>query len=127
MKILIYMILVVPLLTACASQPPVPSEQLAVARSALTNAEDAGARDHAELELRQARQKLEQAEQARQRGDNKTARQLAEQAEMDARFAAFRARSKRTNDAVDELERGIAELRTEVTRTLEQSTPGDGQ
>lgn len=127
MKRLMYAILAVPLLAACASQPPVPNEQLAVARSALASAEDAGAREHAELDLRRARQKFEQAEQARQIGDNKTALQMAEQAEMDARYAAFRARSKRSSDAVQELERGIAELRTEVARTLEQSTPGDGQ
>ncbi|MFN2327936.1 MAG: DUF4398 domain-containing protein [Chromatocurvus sp.] len=127
MKTLISMILSVPLLAACASQPPIPNEELAVARSAVANAEDAGAREHAELDLRRARLKLEQAEQARQLGDNQTALQMAEQAEMDARYAAFRARSKRANDAVEELERGIAELRSEVARTLEQSTPGDGQ
>lgn len=127
MKLLISMILAVPLLAACASQPPVPNEELAVARTAVANAEDAGAREHAELDLRQARQKLEQAEQARQMGDNQTALQMAQQAEMDARYAAFRARSKRASEAVDELERGIAELRSEVARTLEPSTPGDRQ
>lgn len=127
MKISRYMLLAVPLLAACASKPPAPNEELAVAESAVSSAEDAGAREYAELDLRRARQKFEQAEEARRNENYREALHLAEQAEIDARYAAFRARSERANDAVEELERGIAELRAEVARTLEDATSGGGQ
>ena len=127
MKISKCMMLALPLLTACASKPPVPSEELAVARSAVSSAEDAGAREHAEVDLRRARQKLEQARAASQNENYREALQMAEQAEIDARYAAFRARSERANDAVKELERGIAELRAEVGRTLEELDSGGAQ
>lgn len=127
MKISKCMILAVPLLAACASGPPAPSEELAVARSAVSSAEDAGAREHASLDLRRAQQKLERAEQARQNENYREALHMAEQAEIDARYAAFRARSQRASNAVEELERGIAELRAEVARTLDEARSGGGQ
>ena len=126
MKPLKYAILGLPLIAAaaCTSTPPVPNEQLAVAKSALGNAEDAGAREHAALELRRARQKLDGAEAARQAENYQEALYLAEQAEIDARYAAFHARSERASDAVEELERGIAQLRAEVARSLEDLNRG---
>lgn len=127
MKISKYMILAVPLLAACTSTPPVPNEELAVARSAVSSAEDAGAREYAALDLRRANQKLKQAEAAREAENYQQALHMAEQAEIDARYAAFRARSERANDAVEELERGIAQLRAEVARTLEESNRGGSQ
>lgn len=127
MKISKYMLFALPLLAACASKPPMPSEELAVARSAVSSAEDAGAREHAELALRRANQKLERAEEARQNENYREALHMAEQAEIDARYAAFLARSERANDSVEELERGIAQLRAEVARTLRETTSGGGQ
>ena len=127
MKIYTCMILALPLLTACASRPPAPNEELAVARSAISSAEDAGARDYAELDLRRAQKKIEQARVASQNDNFREALQMAEQAEIDARYAAFRARSERANDAVEELERGIAELRAEVGRTLDELDSGGAQ
>lgn len=129
MKHVKYAILALPLFAAaaCTSTPPVPNEQLAVARSALGNAEDAGAREHAVLDLRRAQQKLERAEAARQAEDYEEALHMAEQAEIDARYAAFRARSERASEAVEELERGIAQLRAEVARSLEDLNRGGQQ
>lgn len=127
MKIMKYTLIAIPLLAACATGPTAPTEELAVARSALSSAEDAGAREYAELELSRAREKLEQAERARQNENYSEALQLAEQAEIDARYAAFRARSQRANNAVEELEQGIAELRSEVARTLGETEAGGAQ
>lgn len=127
MKIFKSTILAVPLLAACTSTPPVPSEELAVARAAVSSAEDAGAREHAILDLRRASQKLERAEAARQAENYQEALHLAEQAEIDARYAAFRARSERASRAVEELERGIAQLRAEVARTLDDLNRGGSQ
>lgn len=124
MRIQLYIFLAIPLLAACASGPTAPTEELAVARSSVSSAEDAGALEHAQLDLRRAKQKLEQAEQARQNENYQEALQMAEQAEIDARYAAFRARSERAEDAVEELELSIAELRAEVARNLAE--PGSG-
>ncbi len=115
------------LLAACAARPPAPTESLALARAAITSAEDAGAREQAPMEFREAQQKLERAEQANTREDYYEARRLAEQAQIDARYAAFRARSARSEKAIDELENSIADLRAEVARSMEDTGEGDGQ
>lgn len=121
MKILKYMVLAIPLLAGCAVKQTLPAEELAVARAAVASAADAGAREYAELDLRRASQKLERAEQARENENYREALRMAEQAEIDARYAAFRARTQRAKQTVDELEKAVAELRSEVARTLAET------
>ncbi|HLS05109.1 MAG TPA: DUF4398 domain-containing protein, partial [Wenzhouxiangella sp.] len=70
-------VLALGLLAACASKPPVPEDQLAVARNAIDYAVDMGARDSAPRELEQARKHLAEAERAVEQGENEIARQLA--------------------------------------------------
>src|SRR5690554_7585384 len=70
--------------TGCASTPP-PTSQLAVAQQAVNSADTARSAEFAPLELRTAREKLLQAEQANLEKDYDRARELAEQAEWDAR------------------------------------------
>ena len=72
-------------LAACASPTP-PDPELAAARAAVIQAEPVAHR-YAARELRLAQAKLERAEQAMARHDWAEARRLAEQAEVDARFA----------------------------------------
>jgi chromosome segregation ATPase len=127
MKSWILMLLLPLLLAACATRPPAPAEEIASARSAVASAEDAGARDHAPVELREASRKLEQAMAARDREDYVAARRLAEQAEADARYAAVKARSERAQRAVSEVEQSIAELRAEIDRAMEENGGGGGQ
>lgn len=128
MKPVRLVILLLPLLImACATRPPAPDQELAVARSALSSAEDAGAREHAEADFRQARQKLEQAEAARNRGEHDRARRLAIEAESDARYAAFRARAESTEAAIIELEESIDDLRAEIERSLDERERGGGR
>ena len=118
-------VLAVPLVTtACTSTTSDPSQRIAVARTALSSAEDTGARELAEVDLRQAAQKLERAESARQDKNFKEALHLAEQAEIDARYASFKARSSRSSRVVEELEKGIEQLRAEVARSLEAANAG---
>lgn len=121
-------ILLLPLLAvACATRPPAPDQELAVARSALGSAQDAGARQHAAADFRQARQKLEQAEAAHARGEFERARRLAVEAETDARYAAFRARAESTEAAIIELEESIADLRAEIERSMDDDERGGGR
>lgn len=128
MKLSPWMIILLPLLlAACATRPPAPTESLALARAAITSAEDAGAREHAPLEFSEAQRKMERAEQAVSREDHALARRLAEQVQIDARHAAFKARSVRSEKSIDELEDSIADLRAEVARASRESDEGGGQ
>ena len=73
------------MLTACSSIPR-PTEQLEAARAAVLQAEPAAQAEGA-YELALAQGKLAAAGHALQRGDYVDARILAEQAELDARYA----------------------------------------
>lgn len=103
-------------LAACATTPPQPSEEIAAARTAVSFAEDNGARDYAAVELRRARDKLEQAQAAAGAGEPERARRLAEQAELDARLADLLTRSGKMERSISELEASINDLREELRR-----------
>lgn len=81
-------------LAACATASP-PDTELAAARAAIIQAEPA-ASQHAQGELRLAQEKLARAEQARSQNRFDEARHLAEQAEVDARYAAALAEAERS-------------------------------
>jgi len=101
-------------LAACASNPPVPTDQLAVARSAIEYAVEMGARDHAPGELEQARRHLDEAEQAIEQDENEIARQLALEAEKIARLADLKSRAARSRRQVEELENTVEALREQI-------------
>ncbi|SDR80371.1 protein of unknown function [Halopseudomonas litoralis] len=102
-------------LVGCASTPP-PTTQLATAQQALNAADTAQSAEYAPLELRKAREKLLQAEQANTAEEYERARYLAEQAEWDARVAERKARAEKALEVVKEAERGTEELREETMR-----------
>jgi hypothetical protein len=99
---------------ACATTPP-PTEQLAAARAMVSQAQPVATADGA-LELDTARNKLARAESAMQRGDYLDARILAEQAEVDAKYAWTVAENARAQRAAGEVDRGISTLREELER-----------
>ncbi len=102
------------LMVACASQPPVPTDQMAVARNAIEYAVEMGAREHASHELQQARDHLAEAEKAIEKDQNEVARQLALEAEKMARLADLKARSARSRSQVEALEATVEALREEL-------------
>ena len=104
-------------LVGCASTPP-PTAQMATAQQALNAADTAQSAEYAPLELRKAREKLLQAEQANVAEDYERARYLAEQAEWDARVAERKARAEKALKVVGEAERGTQELREETMRPV---------
>lgn len=106
--------------TACASVPP-PRAELATAEQSLRKAEQADAGHHAALDLRVARDKLDQAREAMQRGDHREARRLAEQANLDAQVAEARARRARTQQAAAEIREQIEALQIEAERAGEMT------
>jgi len=102
-------------LAACANEIPAPTEQVALADNNIRNAETANAVRHSPVELNMAREKLEGARRQMQDGNNEEALRLAEQAELDARLAELRARTKTTQEAVAAVRSSIDTLRRELT------------
>ena len=103
------------LIAGCASTPA-PTEQMAVSRAAVINASSAGANEFAPLQLRSATEKMDAAERAMTEKDYARARQLAEQAQIDAQLAAATARSAKAKKAADALQEDSRILRQELER-----------
>lgn len=99
----------------CASIP-VPTEQFAVSKAAMADAVNAGAPEHAPFEMKTARDKLDRANVALVANDNDRARQLAEQAEVDAKLAEVKARSVKAQKAAAVSREGTRVLREELNR-----------
>lgn len=106
------------ILAGCASAPP-PTSQLATAQQAVNSADSARSAEFAPLELRTAREKLFQAEQANLEKDYDRARHLAEQAEWDARVAERKAQAEKARRTVEAAKQGTQELREESLRGVQ--------
>lgn len=107
-------------IAGCASLPP-PTEQLAVSKVAVTNATSAGGNELASGEMRAAHDKLDRAGQAMVSEDYKSARLLAEEAEVDAQLAAAKARSAKAQQAAATVQEDSRILRNELDRRTHQS------
>lgn len=112
-------VVLVTVLIGCVSVPP-PEEQIGQTRSAIDAAEQAGAMNFAPVELRKAQRKLDEARTRMENEDYVTARRLAEQAQVDAELAKFKANSAKAETAADEVRQGIRTLRDELD-TVPQS------
>jgi hypothetical protein len=102
-------------LAACASTP-VPNEKIAVAKSSVQRAEQAGAPELAPVELATARDKLARAEKAAADRDAEPATALAEQANVDAQLAEATAVQTRSHKAAVEADASLQALRQESQR-----------
>jgi hypothetical protein len=102
-------------LGGCASAP-VPNEQMAVAESAVRRANTPSTSEHAAVELQLASGKLASARQAMGMKDYGRAKQLAEQADVDAQVAELHAQSVRSRLAAQESQDAARVLREEITR-----------
>jgi hypothetical protein len=103
------------LISACATTPA-PTEQMAISRAAVNNATSAGGNEYAPLQLKSALVKMDAAERAMTEKDYVHARQLAEQAQVDAQLAEATARSAKAQKAADALQEGTRILREEMQR-----------
>ena len=68
------------------------------------------------LELRIAKDKLEQAENAAQDKENETAERLAQEALVNLELAEAKTEAKKTAKTVKDMERSISTLRNELER-----------
>lgn len=103
------------LIASCASTPA-PTEQMAVSKAAVNSASSAGGNEFAPLQLKSAMEKMDSAEQAMAKKDYLRARQLAEQAQVDARLAEATARASKARKAADTLQEDSRVLRQELDR-----------
>ena len=99
----------------CATVPA-PNETLSNAEYAIRKAEEREATQFAPLEIRVAKDKIEQARLSMAAGDNRQARRFAEQAAVDAQLAEAKARAARAEATAREIEKSIEALRSETER-----------
>ena len=106
------------LMSACASTPPVaaPTEQMALSRSAISSASSAGCSEYAPVQFKSAIDKMDSAERAMGAKDYGLARQMAEQAQVDAQLAASAARAGKAQKAADALRQSDQILKKELNR-----------
>jgi outer membrane murein-binding lipoprotein Lpp len=110
-------------LAGCASPQKAPATaDVAVSRNAVENAVSAGAAELAPAEINAARDKMMRANQALAAKDYKLARELAIQAQADAKLAQSRANSAKSTAAADALNEDLRVLREEVDRANSSTT-----
>lgn len=102
-------------MAGCASNVG-PIEQMATSRAAVSNANSAGAGEFAPLQLKSAVEKMNGAERAMANKDYDLARQLAEQAQVDAQLAVAAARSAKAQKAAEAIQEDSRVLRQEIDR-----------
>jgi len=106
------------LAVGCSSLKTPATADVAVSKAAVDNAAGAGGVQYAPIEMTSARQKMVLANQAMAAKDYKLARELAAQAEADAKLAQGKANSAKAQAASDALQEDIRVLRAELERNL---------
>jgi hypothetical protein len=100
----------------CSSLKTPATADVAVSKAAVENAAGAGGTQFAPIEMAAAREKLALANKAMQNRDYKLARDLANQAQVDAKLAQGKADSAKAQAASDALQDDIRVLRDEIDR-----------
>ncbi len=103
-------------LAACASEKIPATADVAVSKNAVENAVSAGAADLAPAEINAARDKMMRANAALANKDYALARDLANQAQADAKLAQSKANSAKATSAAAALDADLRVLREEVDR-----------
>ena len=104
------------LTVGCTSLKTPATADVAVSNAAVANAAGAGGAQYAPLEMNSAREKLALANKAMLAKDYKEARELANQAQADAKLAQSKASSVKAQAAADVLQEDIRVLREELDR-----------
>lgn len=116
------------LVSGCTHTAALTTEQLGSTRAVIEVAQAAGATD-ASPEMALAHDKLAKAEAANKAKDYTRARQLAEEAEVDALAARSKIAADKSRKAADELDASLVTLRSELAPQAGQpgaTTPAPG-
>ena len=100
----------------CTSLKTPATADVAVSKAAVDNAASAGGAQYAPVEMNAAREKLALANKAMLAKDYKEARELANQAQADAKLAQSKANSEKAQAAANVLQDDIRVLREELNR-----------
>jgi len=92
------------------------ASQLAVAKAAVADAVSAGAPELAPVELKTARDNLDDAEKAAMNNDYKRSIRLGENAQTNAQLAGAKARAAKAQQAADALKESDRTLQNEMDR-----------
>ena len=103
------------LAAGCASTPA-PTEQMAVSKSAISNAVAAGGAEYAAVEMKSAQNKMDRANRAMAKEDYDVARSLAVEAQNDARLAEKMAQSGKAQKAASVMQDDARVLQEELNR-----------
>lgn len=106
------------ILTAgCTSLKTPATASVAVSKAAVDNASSAGGAEFAPVEMNAAREKMALANKAMTAKNYKLARDLANQAQADAKLAQAKADSAKAQTAADALQEDIRVLHEELDRS----------
>ena len=100
----------------CSSLKTPATADVAVSKAAVENAAGAGGVEFAPVEMNSAREKMALANKAMAEKNYKLARELAVQAQADAKLAQGKANAAKAQMAADALQEDIRVLRTELDR-----------
>ena len=106
-------------MSGCASTPtiPPPTDQMALSRAAISSASSAGGSEYAPVQLKSAMDKMDGAERAMGTKNYGLARQMAEEAQVDAQLAAATARASKAQKAANALQQSDQVLKKELDRS----------
>ena len=104
----------VAMVSGCSSMAP-NSDSLVRSESSIKQAKEVGAIEHAPVELKQAESKLQKAQDAFNKEDYKTSLEYALEAEASADLAEVTARNKKTQLALDEVQKSIQTLKQQLS------------
>jgi hypothetical protein len=104
------------LMVGCSSMKTPATADVAVSKAAVDNAAGAGGAEFAPAEMNSAREKLALANKAMVAKDYKLARDLSNQAQVDAKLAQSIANSAKARAAADAVQDNIRVLREELDR-----------
>ncbi|MTW09265.1 DUF4398 domain-containing protein [Pseudoduganella eburnea] len=109
-------------LAGCSSMKTPATAEVASSRTAVEAAASTGAPELAPAEMSAARDKMLRANQALAAKDYRTAQDLAQQAQADAKLAQSKASSAKATEAADKLQEDIRVLREELERANSSMT-----
>jgi hypothetical protein len=102
------------LLSVSCAAPTAVSDRLQIAREALVHATNAGANDYAPMEMRSARERVDQARLAQASGDSSLTEALSQEAIVDLQLAEAKVRSQKAQQASNELREDRRALDREI-------------
>lgn len=105
------------ILSGCSTQPPADvAQQMTRTQTSVAQAEQAGASQGALPELQQAKDKQADAQKAFDKRDFERALHLAQEAQLDAQYAATKSQSAQAQAAAAEVQQSNQTLKQEASR-----------